>query len=217
MTPVRFKDSLVSEMGQLTVGVENADPSNRDGIFWSLPLSQLRFYGEPVVAVSHIRDNLRVSMDELQLLVFGSAIANWGSHYLDPVEVAGFFQRLYEKLGPDHRGDPKIRWLQPLWGASKTLVSATGAELNDALATVALGRRNGREFLAEKVHHPPPFFGIGHPFFSVLLKQTRSHVDQQAVERMRFLALKLGLQADEAIIRIVGPSHIGINKRKQTT
>jgi hypothetical protein len=200
--PVRFKDELVSEMGELTVGLENTDPGHSDGIFWSLPLSQLRFYGDPVVAVSHTRDTMRLSMDELQLVVFGSAIANWGSHYLDVIRVAGFFQRLYDKVGPEHTDAPQFRWLQPLWDASKTLVTATGQDLDIALAAVALGRRNGREFLAKKTKHPPPFFGISQPFVSTLLRQTPTHVDRQGVERMRFLALKLGLKPDEAIIRV---------------
>lgn len=111
---------------------------------------------------------------------------------------------LYEKLGPDGRNDPDLRWLQPLWDASKTLVTATGDELDNALAAVALGRRNGTEFIAKKADHPPPFFGIGHPFVSTLLQQTPDHVDRQDVERLRFLALKLGLRPDEAIIRVQG-------------
>jgi hypothetical protein len=202
ITPVRFKDDLVSDMGQLTVGLENTDPRYCDGIFWSLPLSHLRFYGDPVVAVSRTREALRFSMDELQLLVFGSAISNWGSHYLDPVKVAGFFQQLYEKVGPGHCGEPEFRWLQPLWDASKTLVSVTGDELHNALAIVALGRRNGKEFLAKKANHPPPYFGIDQPFVSALLKRTSDHVDRQDVERMRFVALQLGLRPHEAIIRV---------------
>lgn len=202
MTTVRFKDDLVSDLGQLTIGLENKDPRRSDGVFWSLPLSHLRFYGDPVVAVSHTRDTMRLSMDELQFVVFGSAKSTWGSHYLDAVEVAGFFQRVYEKVGPDGTQDPELRWLQPLWDASKALVTATGEELNTALAAVALGRRNGRKFLDRNTRHPPPFFGIGHPLVSTFLRQAVVDVHTRDIEKMRFIALKLGLCPEEAIIRV---------------
>jgi hypothetical protein len=202
MTTVRFNDELVSDLGQLTIGLENKDQRGSDGVFWSLPLSHLRFYGDPVVAVSHTRDNMRLSMDELQFVVFGSAISTWGSHYLDAVEVAGFFQRVYEKVGPDGTQDPELRWLQPLWDASKALVTTTGEELNTALAAVPLGRRNGRKFLDRNTRHPPPFFGIGHPFVSTFLRQAVVDAYTQGIEKMRFVALKLGLRPEEAIIRV---------------
>ncbi|KAK3346926.1 hypothetical protein B0T25DRAFT_460056 [Lasiosphaeria hispida] len=205
MTPVRFKDELISDMGQLTVGLENTDPRHRDGVFWSLPLSQLRFYGDPVLTTAHTQDLLRVSIDELQLVTFGSAIANWGSHYLDPLKVAQFFQLLRDKLGHEYMDCSEFGWLQPLFGASEALLSATGDNLQSALGTVSLGRRNGRQFLARKENHPPPFFGIGQPFIASFLKGPSLGSERQDVERMRFLALQLGLRSSEAIIRIKSP------------
>lgn len=206
MKPIRFKDELVSELGQLTVGLDSTSPSHCDGVFWSLPLSQLRFYGDPVMAVSSTRDGLRLSMDELELLVFGSAISNWGSHYLDILGVARFFQLLHDKVNIGGSHTDGLAWLHPLCSASKTLLSVTGDSLKDALATVALGRRSGRDFLAERDSHPPPYFGICHPFLSGFLSQPENQLTNQEVERMRFIAQKLRLRPAEAIIRVVSSS-----------
>ncbi|KAK5652311.1 hypothetical protein OQA88_10661 [Cercophora sp. LCS_1] len=205
MTSVKFADELISEMGQLTVGLENTDPNHRDGIFWSLPLSQLRFYGDPVWAISHTNDALRLTIAELELVVFGSAISSWGGHYLDPLKVARFFQILRDKVERQEAQSarpPHLLWLQPLWSAATTLLSATtGDELKNALATVALGRRNGKNFLAEKSFHPPPFFGLGKDFVSSLFMGPGSDLDLWAAHRLRYLASKLRLLPGQAIIR----------------
>jgi len=208
MTPVRFKDELISPMGQLTVGLESIDPGRHGGIFWSLPLSHLRFYGDPVLTVANTRDSLRFSMSELQLLVFGSAITNWGGHFLDPISVAKFFNQLRKKLEPEASSLERtaICWLQPLFDASEVLLSTPEEGLKDALATVALGRRSGRDFVAKEANRPPPFFGIGQPFILSLLKGPPRNVQLEEVERMRYLATQLSLSPGEAIIRVLSDS-----------
>ncbi|KAJ2996572.1 hypothetical protein NUW58_g935 [Xylaria curta] len=164
ISTVRFKDALVPDTAKLTVGLENVNPERRDGIFWSLPLSHLRFYGDPVLANSHtIQDASRLSMDELQLLAFGSTIATW---------------------------------------ASKTLLAATGDDLQHILGVIALGRRNGSQFLAEKPNQAPPYFALGHSFISHLLTQPRHAVNNQDLERLRFIAARLRLHPNDCIIRI---------------
>ncbi|KAK4446806.1 hypothetical protein QBC34DRAFT_145493 [Podospora aff. communis PSN243] len=208
MIPVTFNDKLISPMGKLTVGLETTDPDRHDGIFWSLPLSHLRFYGDPVMAKTTARDNLRLSMAELQLVMFGSAICNWGGHYLDPIQVAKFFRQLRIKLDLPQSGleqQELLAWLQPLLDASEVLLSTPEDGLNDALSIMALGRRSGRDFVSKAIHRPPPFFGISQPFILELLKGPPQNLEsqRQGVERMRFLAAQLRLSPGEAIIRAI--------------
>ncbi|KAI0444481.1 hypothetical protein F4803DRAFT_572970 [Xylaria telfairii] len=201
ISTVSFKDKLVPDTAKLTVGLENANPERRDGIFWSLPLSHLRFYGDPVLANSHtIRDASRLNMDELQLLALGSAIATWGNHYLDSSDVARFFCALQQAIGS--HVSPRLRWLLPLFSASKAVLEASGNDLKHMLGIIALGRRNGSKFLAEKSNQPPPYFGLGDPFISHLFTQPSHTFDRQDIERLRFIAINLGLRPNTCIIRV---------------
>ncbi|KPM44963.1 hypothetical protein AK830_g1626 [Neonectria ditissima] len=178
ISTVKFGDDLVPDTGQLTIGLENVDSEKQDGIFWSLPLSHLQFYGDPVVAQSNTsRDASRFSMEELQMLAFGSATSTWEAITWTRASLLTF------------------SW-------HKTLIEATGDELKNNLAIVALGRRNGRQFLSEKHHHPLPYLGLGHPFVSHLLKRPKSVFNTEPLERMRFVASQLGLRPNECIIRI---------------
>ncbi|KAM5346222.1 hypothetical protein ACJ41O_009227 [Fusarium nematophilum] len=202
ISPIHFKDELIPNMGQLTIGIESTGPEQRHGIFWSLPLSHLRFYGDPVLATTHTtRDASRVSMEELQFLAFGSAISSWGDHYLDAQEVAKFFRALELKGGPFDA--PDFRWLLPLCRVSEALLSATDEDFQNARSMIALGRLNGRQFLSDNGFHPPPYLGIGHPFTSQLLKKPPDAVDSQDLERLRFIAETLGLPPNDSIIRVV--------------
>ncbi|KAJ3568353.1 hypothetical protein NPX13_g6449 [Xylaria arbuscula] len=201
ISTVSFKDTLVPDTAKLTVGIENVNPERQDGIFWSLPLSHLRFYGDPVVANSHTtRDASRLTMDELQLLALGSAMAAWGNHYMEPRHIARFFCALQQAIGS--QAAPRLNWLLPLFSASKTLLDAPGDEMEHILGIIALGRRNGTKFLSEKSNQPPPYFGLGNPFISNFLRQSHHAVDSEDVERLRFIATSLRLKPNTCIIRV---------------
>ncbi|QMW41239.1 hypothetical protein G4B11_004563 [Aspergillus flavus] len=55
------------------VGLEDADPSHSTGIFWSLSLSHLRYYGDPVLCRRSVaEDASRGSFNEFTLVALGS-------------------------------------------------------------------------------------------------------------------------------------------------
>ncbi|KAI0182645.1 hypothetical protein EV127DRAFT_378372 [Xylaria flabelliformis] len=78
-------DMLVSPGGRLTVGLEDADPESTIGVHWSLSLANLRYYGDPVFATSHMRDASRISFQDLTLVCLGSLFAAWESDDFDPL------------------------------------------------------------------------------------------------------------------------------------
>ncbi|OTB13474.1 hypothetical protein K445DRAFT_44822, partial [Daldinia sp. EC12] len=45
---VRQEDALISSGGIITIGLESKE-DNGKGVFWSLPLAQARYYGDPVI------------------------------------------------------------------------------------------------------------------------------------------------------------------------
>ena len=66
-TDVRFKDPLVHLGGCLTVGLQIEDPvKQQDGVHWSLPLANLRYYGDPVLSQrAAVSDASRMTFAEL--------------------------------------------------------------------------------------------------------------------------------------------------------
>ncbi|KAF2247597.1 hypothetical protein BU26DRAFT_400991, partial [Trematosphaeria pertusa] len=78
ITTIDFNDPAVEGSGQLTIGLRNPDPDKDEGVYWSLSLAHLKFYGEPVKVTSFTtRDASRLSIGEFHLLVLGSMISDW--------------------------------------------------------------------------------------------------------------------------------------------
>ncbi|KAL8833480.1 MAG: hypothetical protein Q9170_004254 [Blastenia crenularia] len=204
ISSVTFHDTAIPDSAQLTVGLENLDTEDHDGIHWSLSLSHLRFYGDPVVAKTYTsRDASRLKVDELQLLALGATLAEWGDIAFDTHAGARFFQALGGACLDDAVDDPNLTWLKGLCRASETFLDSSGDDKNNALAIIGLGRRKGRQFLADKQNYPPPLLGINHPFIDALLSDpTEECLTHRDLHMLHFIASHLGLKPDQLIIRI---------------
>jgi hypothetical protein len=78
--PVKFDDPVMRASGLLTMGLRNSDPDHDEGVYWSLALAHLEFYGDPVKVTSiTTQDVSRLSIEEFHWLVLGSMIGNWSS------------------------------------------------------------------------------------------------------------------------------------------
>ena len=91
---VQFKDPLVSCGGIITIGLQSSRALD-EGLSWSLDLSYLQHYGDPVSITSSVGNNgSRITISELQLVAFGSLLRAWGAFGEDTYAVAGFFKAL---------------------------------------------------------------------------------------------------------------------------
>ncbi|OQV00936.1 hypothetical protein CLAIMM_06370 [Cladophialophora immunda] len=172
---VVFQDSLFSHSVAITVGLSLRDNDQvSPGFKWSLALSHLRYYGEPV-SVQTDHDNYRITMDELCLIAFGSLLAHWRLPNRIMIDVASWFCSLYGILqryygddlspGGDWSGHPGFLWLQPLINASKLLVNRSEDDSANFEKLVGYGRRRGRDILGHsRVPGNSPFFGICNPY-----------------------------------------------------
>lgn len=196
---IKFDDKLVRG-GRLTIGLENPDPDVDEGLYWSLSLAHLRFYGDPVTVNSFTtRDASRVSIEELHYVALGSLLAHWGDAGLDVDPAARFLVALDEVL------TPRIHWIHILADASRRLLDMQSDERNTAISLVALGRRRGSRLLAEKKHSPPPMLGLSNPWIFTLMSQEnlgleRDLTHRTSVSMMRYIAKKLDLRHNQCII-----------------
>ena len=46
----RQKDPLIATGGIVTIGLQGAEPNDDRGVYWSLPLAHVRYYGDPVIS-----------------------------------------------------------------------------------------------------------------------------------------------------------------------
>ena len=89
---INFEDPIIADCGRLTIGLENPDTNHDEGVYWSLSLAHLKYYGDPVKVTSFTtRDASRLQLDEFSLLVLGSILADWGTHMTVEVNSAAEF------------------------------------------------------------------------------------------------------------------------------
>ncbi len=72
------KDLLVAPCGVATLSIAyDEDPNgNQDGVYWSLPLSSLRYYGTVQRERSSFRDSKKLSFPEFQALILGASLGS---------------------------------------------------------------------------------------------------------------------------------------------
>lgn len=77
-------DHLVAEGGVVTLGLRNTSTTKDEGIYWSLPLVYLKYYGNPIISTSTTGAYAsRISFDQLLQTAIGSLISSWGHLGLD--------------------------------------------------------------------------------------------------------------------------------------
>ncbi len=149
---IEFHDPLVDPGGRITIGLQSSDSSD-DGVQWSLSLSHLRYYGEPVsVSKSTSTDGTRIPIEELRMVALGTTIAAWGNFVSDVYGAARLLSTLWDFIEKDlrkRRHHPhRCAWLWPVVRAAKDLLnSEVGPSRDHALMLIGLGRRRGRTFL----------------------------------------------------------------------
>jgi hypothetical protein len=214
-TTVDFKDPVIPECAQLTIGLRNPDSDKDEGVYWSLSLSHLRFYGDPVKVTSiTTRDASRLNIEELHLLTMGAFVADWGNNRdSDFTKAAHFFVALDNAVCNDKTSPLNIEldwsWIHLFGDVSRKFLTLTDTEKTVASSFIALGHRRGHSLLSKDTAQIPPMMGLCHPWIQQLLRADIGHMryyghgapgKDTAVEMMRYFAQNLELRHDECII-----------------
>ncbi|KAM0340151.1 hypothetical protein ACHAPU_010643 [Fusarium lateritium] len=76
--PLRFSDPLVEPGGFLTLGLARPRDGDTHGVFWSLSLAHLNFYGRPVSRKARFdSDSRKISFDQFTQAVYGALLGHW--------------------------------------------------------------------------------------------------------------------------------------------
>jgi hypothetical protein len=95
---IKQDDELIQIGGILTAGLESQD-ENAPGVYWSLPLAHLRYYGDPVTSLrSTGRDSSRLSAGRLVLVALGAVPTTWVDSSSEIRPAVNWFSTLNESL-----------------------------------------------------------------------------------------------------------------------
>lgn len=181
-------DELLND-GILTVPVQEPN-KHRKGVFWSLPLSRMRYYSLPVMSERHIAsDTSRITIRELHLIVLGTILAQWNTACPSDERGCNLIISLAKLV------DEPIPWLVLLANASQMFVSSSGLEKRHMSQLLCQGKRRCFSYLNSG--RQPVFFGLASfsTFFSVF------HSVEKQIEFMRGLARNLTEEPYDLILR----------------
>ncbi|KAL5313167.1 hypothetical protein ACEPPN_018900 [Leptodophora sp. 'Broadleaf-Isolate-01'] len=196
---VQQNDDLVPKQGILTVGLsgrEGVDRSN-DGVFWSLPLAHLQFYGDPIETLRSVgTDAARISFDDFLQVVLGAAVSRW-MKYTDGVsQAAELLLSVQRTLDDAPSSSPTIpRWFIILRDAAAEYSSSKDAVRRSYDRLIALGNRRNNTLLSPT--HPTALLGLG--TYSTLFGLMDS--EKECISALRIIAAKLPYKEEDIIIR----------------
>ena len=195
---VKFEDPLFSEQAVVTVGLQSSDVEHDTGIQWSLTLSHLRYYGDPVAVETDGNDS-RVDIRQLHMVMFGSLLGLWSVPAEEVREVAVWFQVLWNTLEVAVSKEviaSTLPWLRTMVEIADEILVSQGDDWETSRLLVHYGRRRAREFLAEPTDTFRPFFGLGNPYILATIELNIDH----GVQYLRQAAVSLNLKDRDAFI-----------------
>jgi hypothetical protein len=225
---IQFHDPLIKMGGVVTLGLQRKD-SIGSGVHWSLALSHLRFYGDPVPVEKSIgSDTGRLTFPELHLVALGSVISSWSEPAeVDILEAADCFVALGRCLSNNNDERQEIEglgsdlhWLDILVKAANSLLDSSGIDREHGLGLVEYGRRRGRAFLDPYFRDRVPMFGLANPLrlFRLSDEITQYKNDIQAsLTALRRLAKECQFGPYDCIIRYSPVRRVDANEATSHT
>ena len=198
---VHQRDPLIAVGGTVTIGLSREDTQTSLGVYWSLPLANVRYYGDPVTSVASVSsDASRISMSDLFQVTLGSLIAKWGILPSQATDAANLFRLLWEtcnKEGSSHKPiSERIRersWLKLLADAAGRYLESSGHEEGLCKRLLGLGQRQSS--LMGRSDEIVPIFGLTDTSYVKILKP------EHRVHFLRTVARSYGTERDVFVIR----------------
>lgn len=219
---VRFDDPLVSPGGRLTIGLSTEDGEGR-GVYWSLSLAHLNFYGSPVLSQGQFNvSSERLSFSQFTVAIFGSVMGAWHLRGRSINEVAELFIELENFLARTNQDSSqgknardaitqffqnKSHWWRIMSNAARLVLESSGAERDEVHKLVNLGLRRSSKLIPE-AQSESRFFGLCNP--SKLIRLMRGNLERVAFLRsivaQCYSSDNPPLAAASLVIRIQGRS-----------
>ncbi|KAK7990723.1 hypothetical protein PG990_015003 [Apiospora arundinis] len=191
---IPMSDPLVKPGGVLSLGI--SDPAHREkqGVYWSLSLSQHMFYGEAVQRTRRLNvDGSRLTLHELFLVCFGSLLRRWSIPKSGIDKAFKILQEIKRVMPQERNKREEWDWREVV----EQLLQAYAAGDKKATLAVSLGRRRPTFLSAQLTAKRKSLFGLLNiPHLLFLLKEP-----ERKISLLRRLATRVrGLSNDNSII-----------------
>ncbi|KAF4341987.1 hypothetical protein FBEOM_4080 [Fusarium beomiforme] len=161
--PLQFSDPLFRSGGSLTLGLVRPRDGDTHGVFWSLSLAHLNFYGRPVPRQARFdSDSRKITFEKFAQVVYGALLGHWrlsGPLAEHPARVFIALKKTLERQAHQFQHDPKFarRCQEVLRDSSSTvnILSRLAADYLDAKPfkddimhnLLALGAKRASKFI----------------------------------------------------------------------
>ena len=197
---ITFDDPLVDQRGVGTIALQSRSAITNQGTVWSLVLSHLRYYGDPVTVRSH-GDFSRVTIEELHIIALGTMLSNWGVGKRDILPVLQWFVELWGFLSSRSFSKDTLSsldWLKYLAEAARRVLLTNSSEKPPEHQLLAYGQRRAKKFLGVSRDQWPPFFGLAD---DAILAGLAEEVDEErAMAYLRTFAMRNSYHTSDAYI-----------------
>ncbi|KAH3916662.1 hypothetical protein HBI56_048600 [Parastagonospora nodorum] len=154
----------------LTISTSGTSDS-RDGVFWSLPLSRMRYYSPALVSERTLAsDTSRITMEEFHIVVLGAFVSQWKTTCSDEIRCCKVIARIYQAYQGLLRGQQRPlkipKWFNLIAAAAHRVLDSSGQMQAQYHKLLKLGSRRCGAFLHDPEYTPPTFFGLG--YFHIL-------------------------------------------------
>lgn len=140
----RFDDPLVRPGGTLTLGLARPGGVALRGVFWSLSLAHLNFYGRRPAKREAVLDiqSHKLSFQQFMLAVFGAYLVHWGVSGPNAEAPARFFIALRDSIQTTAGNDQFKNYV----GESHPMLTKDGSHTINLFAKAAAAFLDAREF-----------------------------------------------------------------------
>ena len=199
----RQEDPLIALGGTVTIGLQIVEQNDGPGVYWSLPLAHVRYYGDPVVSERSTNSDLsRIPFDDLWLVTLGSLFALWKAEGLKVEAAAELIRMMWQNcergLAAVERFALRQRtckesWLRHLADAAQRFLESSGHEQRSCKNLLGLGARKGTLF--GQFSNPVSIFGLTDTSLMNILRL------ESRIQYLRDIAKKICKETDVLVIK----------------
>jgi hypothetical protein len=177
---IKQNDELMPLGSLVTLGLQGKDFTDK-GIYWSLPLAHLRYYGDPVTSTSTLSLNKsRVSISQFLQVALGAFLTNWGSDELLAAETLTLVVDLVLNCPVGGRfylrENWSSNWLGVLGNTAKDLLRSTEPQRSEYLKLLRAGRHRYKSILSDGESLPLVLGLTQHEIFIEMMKDPEERV-----------------------------------------
>jgi hypothetical protein len=163
-TMVSQHDPLYPKGSIITLGQSSRPPDVAGGgVFWSLPLAYLKYYGDPVIQTRMLGENTsRLTFSEVMQVVLGCMLACWGDYGCDLQHACANILSLRDLLSTNKRKEPGYprSWVHLLGESAESYLSEADSTQSHLRSLTLRGHRRYKHLLCDPEQVHPGLFGL---------------------------------------------------------